>query len=97
MIIRIVKMEFQPATIPLFLSLFETMKSQIRNFEGCQHLTLWQDAKNPTIIFTHSHWLSEEHLNEYRSSDLFRNTWKKAKTCFSAKPQAWSVNEVSIT
>ncbi len=45
-------------------------------------------------MFTYSYWESEAHLNTYRHSDLFRETWAKTKVLFADKPEAWSI-EVS--
>lgn len=91
MIIRIVKMVFRPGEIESFQSLFEERKSLIRNFEGCTRLELWQDKNNPQIFFTYSWWDSEEHLNAYRSSHFFDDTWALTKQKFAARPEAWSV------
>ncbi len=94
MIKRIVKMEFRVEEIDNFLQLFETVKHKIKNTEGCQHLELWQDKTNPQILFTYSHWLNSEHLENYRNSALFEDTWAKTKALFSGKPQAWSVEQL---
>lgn len=91
MILRIVQMYFREEAINDFLTLFEERKSRIRNFEGCHHLELWQDENNPSIFFTYSHWESEQHLDHYRFSELFKDTWGKTKVLFADKPQAWSV------
>lgn len=93
MIVRIVQMTFREDCISQFEELFEERKKTIRGFEGCNHLELWQDAKNPSIFFTYSKWDSEEHLNHYRFSDFFKDTWTKTKALFVEKPQAWSVNQ----
>lgn len=92
MITRLVKMQFLPAEVGAFKSFFEERKTLIRNFEGCQHLELWQDAADETIFFTYSIWDSEAHLNNYRSSDFFSDTWLQTKMKFAAKPEAWTVN-----
>jgi len=92
MIKRIVKMEFEPEHIPAFVQLFDTHKNQIRNFEGCQHLELWQDLNQPSTFMTYSFWESEKNLEQYRHSELFKQVWAKTKILFSNKPQAWSVN-----
>ncbi|MEZ5018056.1 MAG: antibiotic biosynthesis monooxygenase family protein [Flavipsychrobacter sp.] len=92
MILRIVQMTFRAEEIDSFLALFEERKEKIRSFEGCNHLELWQDAKQDNIFFTYSIWDSEEHLDHYRFSDFFKDTWSKTKALFDAKPQAWSVN-----
>lgn len=92
MILRIVKMQFLPEHVPSFLHLFEERKDRIRNFEGCKHLELWQDAHDPTIFFTYSHWENEAKLNHYRFSTLFKETWSLTKPLFAAKALAWSVN-----
>ncbi|HTN47687.1 MAG TPA: antibiotic biosynthesis monooxygenase family protein [Flavipsychrobacter sp.] len=92
MILRIVKMHFREEEIPNFLQLFEERRSLIRSFEGCEHLELWQDEQDKHIFFTYSHWQSETHLNHYRFSALFKDTWAQTKLFFADKPQAWSVN-----
>ena len=84
-------MEFREDEIENFLQLFNERKQQIRSFDGCKHLELWQDENNPTIFFTYSHWESESHLNHYRFSEFFKDTWAKTKRLFAEKPQAWSV------
>jgi len=94
MIIRIVKMTFREEEVEAFKQLFEERKSLIRNFEGCTHLELWQDKAHPGTFFTYSWWDSEEHLNNYRTSHFFDNTWTLTKQKFAAKPEAWSVNTV---
>lgn len=96
MIVRIVQMTFQEAEIDNFLSLFEERKQLIRNFDGCQHLELWQDEHKKNIFFTYSIWNSETHLNHYRFSDLFKDTWTKTKALFADKPNAWSVSQKMI-
>lgn len=94
MITRIVKMTFQEKEIPAFQELFEERKHLIRNFEGCTHLELWQDKANPATFFTYSHWHTEDHLNTYRSSPFFADTWTLTKQKFAAKPEAWTVERV---
>lgn len=94
MIKRIVKLTFQPKEIPTFLENFEIVKDKIRAFDGCLHLELWRAKKPDNVMFTYSYWESEAHLNTYRHSDLFRETWAKTKVLFADKPEAWSI-EVS--
>jgi heme-degrading monooxygenase HmoA len=96
MIIRIVRMDFREDALPSFLSMFEERKKMIRNFEGCTHLELWQDSKEKNIFFTYSIWDTEDHLNRYRYSELFKDTWAITKSCFAGKPQAWTVNQKLI-
>ncbi len=96
MIVRIVQMTFEPENVDTFLSLFEERKQLIRHFEGCKHLELWQGANASNIFFTYSMWDSEEHLNHYRFSELFKDTWTRTKALFADKPQAWSVNQRMI-
>ena len=94
MIIRIVKMTFREEEIASFKTLFEDRKLLIRNFEGCTHLELWQDKTHSNIFFTYSWWDSEEHLNNYRNSHFFDDTWSLTKQKFVAKPEAWSVDMI---
>ena len=90
MLIRIVRMTFEPAQVPVFLSLFEATKHQIRQQPGCRFLELWQDADNPAIYCTHSHWDDATALDSYRRSALFGEVWPATKRLFAAPPVAFS-------
>ena len=94
MLIRIVRMTFQEDKVQTFLDNFEQIKHKIRGFEGCEYLELWRDAHDPNVYVTHSHWQSEEHLETYRHSALFKEVWAYTKPLFSAKTVAFSVLRV---
>ena len=90
MLIRIVRMTFQPENCAAFEEVFEQSKYKIRSFPGCQYLELWKDYDQDNVYLTHSHWESDEALEQYRHSELFRETWAKTKPLFAAKPLAFS-------
>lgn len=92
MFTRIVKMEFEPTEIPQFLKNFETDKTHIRNFPGCQFLELYRDKHDPAIFFTYSKWNTPDDLEAYRSSELFKRVWATTKPMFRSRAQAWSVD-----
>ena len=92
MFTRIVKMQFEKENIPAFLSNFETVRGKIRNFPGCEFLELYNDKNDRTIFFTYSRWKDETDLENYRSSELFREVWRQTKPMFSGKAEAWSVD-----
>ncbi|WMI67140.1 putative quinol monooxygenase [Mangrovimonas sp. YM274] len=94
MFVRIVKMSFQPEKIDTFLSNFEANKTKIRAFEGCQFLELYRDKTNSNIFFTYSYWDTENDLENYRHSELFKGVWANTKPLFNAKPEAWSVDKL---
>lgn len=94
MLIRIVRMTFQPEKVDAFLENFEEHKNSIRNFPGCRHLELWQDQAEKNIFITYSFWESEEALNKYRDSELFKSVWRFTKSLFAAKPQAFSTKKL---
>ncbi|AUC81749.1 putative quinol monooxygenase [Lacinutrix sp. Bg11-31] len=94
MFVRIVKLSFAEENIEQFLANFETVKQKIRNFKGCQFLELYQDKNNTNIFFTYSYWATEDDLNNYRHSDLFKGIWAETKPMFNAKPEAWSVDKL---
>ena len=96
MLVRIVKMEFEKDKIEVFKELFDGVKDKIRHFEGCQNLELYQELSNPYIFFTYSYWKSEDALEGYRKSELFKKTWSETKVMFSNKPEAWSVEKTVI-
>jgi quinol monooxygenase YgiN len=84
-------MEFKSNYVEKFKILFDQHKEKIRAFEGCEHLELWQDVHNKSVFMTYSYWQSEENLEQYRHSDLFKAVWSETKILFSDKPKAWSV------
>ena len=94
MFVRIVKMGFKEDKIEEFLNNFEQVKSNIRNFEGCQFLELYRDKNNRNTFFTYSYWVDENALENYRHSDLFKKVWAETKVHFNAKPEAWSVDKL---
>jgi len=94
MLIRIVKLSFEEGNIDTFLENFNINKKNIRNFKGCRLLQLLRDKNNPNIYFSYSYWESEEHLENYRNSDLFKSVWAKTKILFNNKPEAWSVDTI---
>ena len=87
-------MSFEPHKIDEFLTNFETNKTRIRGFTGCNFLELYRDQNNTNVFFTYSYWDSEEALNNYRNSELFNVVWTKTKALFNAKPEAWSVDKI---
>lgn len=94
MIVRIVKMSFDPEKVNEFLLIFHANKDKIRHFNGCTFLELYQDKHQKNIFFTYSYWQSENHLESYRNSTTFATVWKSTKVLFNNKPQAWSVDKV---
>ena len=93
MIIRIVKMTFLPEKVNDFIEVFNESKQLIRAFEGCNHLELLNDVNSTNIFFTYSYRDTEEDLNNYRHSELFKSVWAKTKVLFAAKTEAWSVEQ----
>ena len=89
-------MIFREDAIETFHQLFESRKELIRNFEGCNHLELWQDKNNACIFFTYSLWQSDEALSNYRQSHFFDDTWLQTKQLFAGKPEAWSVQQMAV-
>ncbi|MEY8849193.1 putative quinol monooxygenase [Psychroserpens sp. XS_ASV72] len=94
MFVRIVKMSFEPSHIDTFLANFESNKHKIRAFEGCEFLELYRDKYNTNTFFTYSYWNTENDLERYRQSNLFKQVWSKTKPLFNAKPEAWSVDKI---
>lgn len=94
MIVRIVKMVFEPDSVDQFITLFNSVRDKIMDAPGCKSLILYRDKRTPNIYFTYSHWLSEDYLEQYRLSNLFRETWAKTKILFKEKPEAWTVEQI---
>jgi len=58
--------------------------------EGCFHVELLRTMSPDNIFFTFSLWESEEALNAYRHSELFKGVWPRTKALFAAPAEAWS-------
>lgn len=95
-IIRIVRMSFDPDHVTDFLTMFAERYPLIRHFEGCSSLRLMQDEQHPNVYYTLSEWQSARHLDQYRHSDLFKDTWKLTRSWFNDKPQAFSLQDAGI-
>lgn len=93
MLIRIVRMNFDPGQVKLFLHIFEKSKPTIENFPGCTYLELLQDATEPYVYYTYSTWRDEAALENYRHSSFFQETWAKTKVLFASKAQAFSLKK----
>ena len=96
MIIRIVKMTFEPQHVAAFQSHFEGWKPKIRAFPGCRHLELWHDLRDPRVFFTYSHWDGVDDLENYRLSEVFASVWPVVKALFAAPAEAWSVAQEHV-
>lgn len=96
MLIRYVRMTFQEDKVEEFLKIFESSREQIRAMNGCRYLELMRDINQPAVFMTHSHWLSEDDLNNYRDSELFKSTWAQTKPLFANKPMAFSMESVVV-
>ena len=94
MIVRIVKLTFEPSKTEAFEELFQRNKERIRGFDGCKFLELYRDKNNNNIFFTYSYWKDEEALENYRISSFFQEVWSQTKQLFAAKPEAWSVDKL---
>lgn len=90
MINRIVRMSFEHDKVNEFIELFNASKHKIAAFPGCTSLKLLRDAHEHHVFFTYSTWESQEHLDEYRKSELFKQVWSHTRTMFNNKPMAWS-------
>lgn len=91
MITRIVKLHFQEDKLQDFLDYFDGISSIVNNFPGCKGMKLYQDLANPNIVFTYSHWNSEDDLENYRVSKEFSTIWPTIKVWFDARPEAWTI------
>jgi heme-degrading monooxygenase HmoA len=96
MIERVVKLSFQSDKTAEFIAIFNRMQPIILQMQGCTGVRLLRDTADANVFFTHSIWASVADLDEYRASDVFRNTWQHVKTLFTQKPEAWSV-EVCVS
>jgi quinol monooxygenase YgiN len=96
MITRIVKMTFMENHTEQFFEIFLASRDKIRAFKGCHSLELLQDLQDPRVFMTHSTWESEDALNHYRHSELFKSVWARTKVLFADKPEAYSLQKADF-
>ena len=90
MIYRIVRLHFRPEETERFEVFFRERQAAIQAFEGCRRTDLLRDTKQPEVYYTLSEWESEAHLDRYRFSAFFKDTWQQTKALFAEKAQAFS-------
>ncbi len=94
--IRLVKMKFRENEVENFLKIFSEKRELIQNFPGCYSVRLLRDRQDANVFFTYSVWKSEEDLESYRQSDLFRDVWSNTKKLFAEKAEAWSLDDTML-
>lgn len=95
-LLRIVRMDFSPEKVSGFMEVFNASKQKIRAFPGCLYLALHTDLHHENVKYTYSLWESEEALNLYRHSELFKTTWAATKVLFQSKAQAFSLIQEQV-
>lgn len=95
MITRIVMLNFQPNKVAEFLEIFTQNKQLLAKSNGCIRLEIFESTSDNDTYFTISNWQSEEHLERYRQSDLFKEIWSKVKPLFNNKAQAWTLKTLN--
>lgn len=93
-IVRIVRLSIAEDKVQEFLAIFEKSKALIKAFDGCNDLKLFIDHNHKNIFYTYSQWTSINHLENYRNSELFKNTWHNTKLLFDNKPMAFSLEQL---
>ena len=92
MITRLVKLSLQADKAGDFEALFYQTQSLIEDFEGCHKTNLFKISGNACQYFTISYWNTEQDLENYRASALFKDVWSQVKPLFSEKAEAWTLN-----
>lgn len=96
MLYRVVHMVFQEDKIKDFIHEFYKKQALIEANEGCHKVYLMEDTRNKNAMATWSLWETEEHLNAYRNSEMFAETWKTVKPMFSEKAKAYSLTKHEV-
>lgn len=87
-------MSIDPVHIDDYLKYIDSIKDKISGYEGCEGLEILSDKHAEDVFFSYSIWVSEEALENYRKSDLFREFWSTIKKWFVSEPKAWTVQNV---
>lgn len=96
MITRIVRLSIREDQEMVFLNYFREREAAIGNFPGCKVVRIFRDRTGPSVFFTISEWENENALEQYRSSDLFKETWTFVKSLFKDPPIAYSLQKLDL-
>ena len=86
-------MHFRAEEVETFLKIFNENKTAIRNFPGCIYMDLKKDVNALNTFATISHWEKVEDLERYRKSVLFAGVWQRVRKLFSARAEAFTLDE----
>ncbi|GAB4375817.1 MAG: putative quinol monooxygenase [Salibacteraceae bacterium] len=93
MITRIVKMTFEERHTAHFWAVMNEVHDKILATKGCRELRVFHAVQQPEIVFTISSWNNVDDLENYRKSELFKQTWSTVKPLFKSKAEAWTLVE----
>lgn len=94
MITRIVRLSIREDKEEEFLRYFREREMAINHFTGCREVRIYRDSIEKAVFFTVSIWENESALQQYRNSELFKETWKFVKSLFKDAPVAYSLQEL---
>ncbi len=95
MIVRLVRLKFQPEHVDAFLEFYSQSEPSIRAQPGCLSLALVRETGDPTAFATWSAWRSGRDLQAYRRSEFFRSFWPAVKAKLREPADAVSFEQVS--
>ena len=93
MITRIVKLHFHANFCSEFENNFSEFKKVVSSFEGCKSVKLLK-SNSIGIYFTISQWEQESNLDQYRTSETFKEIWNTLKPYFVERAEAWTTQEI---
>jgi len=96
MLIRLVRMYFQPPKVDAFLTLYEHARPTILSQSGCRSVVLVRQIDDPAAFATWSVWDGPAALEAYRTSTFFTGFWPDVKALFRKPAEAISFEEVAI-
>jgi quinol monooxygenase YgiN len=97
MLIRLVRMWFEPDNVDEFLRLYHAAHPTISSQPGCFGVRLVRQIDDPASFATWSRWESAAALDAYRTGPFFRAFWPQVRALFRVPAEAVSFEEVGIT
>lgn len=94
MVLRLVRMRFQPDQVETFLRLYAANAAAIAGQPGCLGVQLVRQMDDPAAFATWSRWESTAALDAYRTGPFFVQFWPQVKALFRSPPEAVSFEEV---
>ena len=95
MITRIVRLTLKDElSLDEFKKLYTKRNPKSRGVSGCLEVRIMKDIKENNIYYTVSKWSNNQALEDYRSSEYFKQTWPMVKSTLAARTKVFTMEDI---